>query len=93
MLRSNSIQRLSRRDGICRLAGGIEAVDIECRIVLPRIFQPFYRVDKSPISRDGRHAVRPFHRQLAIEQMGGTIEIDSRQGEGSDLTVELLPTA
>jgi PAS domain S-box-containing protein len=53
---------------------------------LERIFDSFYRVEDYPLNTEGTGIGLSISKQF-IELMGGTIEVDSRVGEGSRFTV------
>ena len=59
---------------------------------LPRIFERFYRVDKARSRAMGGTGLGLSIVRHVIEQMGGSLKVDSELGEGSRFTL-LIPTA
>ena len=59
---------------------------------LPRLFEPFSQEDGSATSRYGGSGLSLAVAKSLIEQMGGSISVKSRKGEGSVFTV-VIPLA
>jgi two-component system phosphate regulon sensor histidine kinase PhoR len=56
---------------------------------LPRVFERFYRVDKSRSRNSGGTGLGLAIVKHAIESQGGTVVVTSKQGSGSTFTVKL----
>jgi PAS domain S-box-containing protein len=80
-----------------RLASGMEAVAIEVEDTGPgvspedalRIFSPFEQVDVSSKRRHGGLGIGLYVARRLSQAMGGDVELESREGEGSRFTVRV----
>jgi two-component system phosphate regulon sensor histidine kinase PhoR len=70
---------------VCDTGLGIPSRD------LPRIFERFYRVDKARSRATGGTGLGLAIVKHAVEQMGGSVAVESRLGHGSTFTVSLPP--
>lgn len=70
---------------VCDTGLGIPSRD------LPRIFERFYRVDKARSRATGGTGLGLAIVKHAVEQMGGSVAVESRLGQGSTFTVNLPP--
>jgi len=70
---------------VCDTGSGIPSRD------LPRIFERFYRVDKARSRATGGTGLGLAIVKHAVEQMGGSVSVESRLGQGSVFTVALPP--
>lgn len=59
---------------------------------LPHIFEPFYRVDRSRSKDTGGYGIGLSLVRRIVEAHGGTVDIESRVGQGTSVRV-LLPVA
>jgi signal transduction histidine kinase len=59
---------------------------------LPRLFEPFYRVDRSRSRETGGYGLGLSLCKRIMEAHGGSISITSREGEGTEVTL-IFPTS
>lgn len=90
--------RYNRRGGFVRVRS--EATGTGCRIVvedngvgipeaeIPLVFQRFYRVRRGPSAGSGLGLAIVKH---LVRALGGTVQLASREGRGTVVTVELPP--
>lgn len=72
--------------------GQIEVIDTGPGIAaehLPRLFERFYRVDRGRSRESGGTGLGLAIVKRLVEDMGGTVEVDSKVGEGTRFTVRL----
>ena len=60
---------------------------------LPRVFEPFYRVDRSRSKDTGGYGIGLSLAKRIVEAHGGVISIDSRVGEGTSVRASLPSSA
>jgi two-component system, OmpR family, phosphate regulon sensor histidine kinase PhoR len=89
--------KFSRPNGEVLIA--VESVDGKARITitdagvgipsedLPRIFERFYRVDKARSRDVGGTGLGLLIVKHVVEQMGGSVAVESRLGDGSRFTI------
>ena len=82
---AKSRSRCGRSNGKVRILIGDTGIGIPSED-LPRIFERFYRVDKARSRAMGGTGLGLSIVKHAVEQMGGSIQVDSRLGEGSEFT-------
>ncbi|HEX3880756.1 MAG TPA: ATP-binding protein [Bryobacteraceae bacterium] len=70
---------------VCDTGLGIPSRD------LPRVFERFYRVDKARSRATGGTGLGLAIVKHAVEQMGGSVAVESRLGQGTTFTVVLPP--
>jgi two-component system, OmpR family, phosphate regulon sensor histidine kinase PhoR len=79
---------MRRNNGKIRILIGDTGIGIPSED-LPRIFERFYRADKARSRAMGGTGLGLSIVKHAVEQMGGTVQVYSRLGEGSEFTIEL----
>lgn len=73
--------------GVCSVSDQGQGIDPEH---LPHIFERFYRADQSRTRQTGGTGLGLSIAKQIVERHGGRIEVESKLGEGSEMTV-LLP--
>jgi signal transduction histidine kinase len=80
--------QIGERDGTVSVAVRDQGVGIG-EEDLPRIFEPFYRVDRSRSKDTGGYGIGLSLSKRIVEAHGGTITVESRLGKGTSVNVSL----
>lgn len=82
------------RVGLVRVGGDVTITVKDCGVGiaeedLARVFEPFYRVDRSRSKDTGGYGIGLSLVKRIVEAHGGTIDVDSRVGQGTSVSVTL----
>jgi len=80
---------LSREDGLCKIAVADTGIGIP-KEHHPRIFERFYRVDKSRSKKTGGTGLGLSIVKHIAEHHGGRVELESTDGAGTTVTCRLI---
>ncbi|TCP19128.1 signal transduction histidine kinase [Scopulibacillus darangshiensis] len=77
---------IDRQDGMATITVADSGIGIP-KEDLPRVFERFYRVDKSRQRKTGGSGLGLSIAQSIVTSLGGTIEVESNIGEGTRVTI------